>query len=93
MRTYAKRSEANARSHKRKKPPKSGSQAAAYLPDEVAELTGLNVNSIYKGARNGTIPALRVGKRWIFPKAAIDRWLENAGRESSNKQQNGVPLS
>lgn len=79
MRKYAKQIEA--RSHKRKKPSKSGGQA--YSAEGVAELTGLNVNGVYKGARNGAIPSLRVGKRWIFPRAAIDGWLQSARRPSA----------
>lgn len=82
MKRDAERLAANARPHKRKSPPKSGAQTT-YLPEEVAELTRLNVNSVYKGAKEGTIPALRVGKRWIFPKAAIDGWLESAGKHSA----------
>ena len=33
----------------------------------------------YEGLRNGTIPSIRIGKRFVIPKAAIQRWLESAG--------------
>ncbi len=49
-----------------------------YSAEEVAELVGLNVKSIYEGARQGEIPCLRVGRRYVFPVAAIEAWLSGA---------------
>lgn len=43
---------------------------------EVAALTGLSTDSIYEGARTSEIPgAIRVGRRLLFSRAAIERWL------------------
>lgn len=43
--------------------------------DEVAEMLGLGRNQVYDGASRGEIPARRVGRRWIFSRAAILAWL------------------
>ena len=47
-------------------------------PEELAEMTGLGIATIYKGLRNGTIPSVKVGKRYVIPRAAIEKWLESA---------------
>ena len=39
------------------------------------ELLNLSKNSVYEALRDGTIPNRKVGKRFIIPKAAIDKWL------------------
>jgi excisionase family DNA binding protein len=51
---------------------------------EVAELLGVSRQSVYDGAGRGEIPHLRVGKRLIFPRAALVEWHRTAG--------GGVPL-
>ena len=47
--------------------------------DELAAELGLNRAGTYKGLRDGTIPSIRLGKRFVIPKAAISKWLESAG--------------
>ncbi len=47
--------------------------------DELAAELQLSRSIVYRGLRDGTIPSLRVGKRFILPKAAISEWLRNAG--------------
>ncbi|MCA0423008.1 MAG: helix-turn-helix transcriptional regulator [Proteobacteria bacterium] len=43
-------------------------EAAAYLK--------LKERKIYDLAANGAIPASKVTGRWLFPRAALDRWIE-----------------
>ena len=43
---------------------------------ETAYLLGLSRNSTYQGVQSGAIPSIRVGKRILIPKAALDRMLE-----------------
>jgi len=45
---------------------------------EVSELLGLSRNTTYEAIRNGTIPSVRVGKRLLVPKKALERMLETA---------------
>ena len=47
--------------------------------DEAAVRLGLGRNSVYEAVRNGQIPALRIGKRWLVPIAVLDRMLKEGG--------------
>jgi excisionase family DNA binding protein len=44
-----------------------------------AEL-GISRQSAYAALRKGAIPAIRLGRRFIIPRAAVAKWLESAGR-------------
>jgi excisionase family DNA binding protein len=46
-----------------------------YSVDEVGKLLGIGRNQAYDAARRGDFPVLRVGKRLLVPKAAINRML------------------
>ena len=55
---------------------------------ETAYLLGLSRNSTYQGVQSGAIPSIRVGKRILVPKAALDRMLECGGTNADhNKAQ------
>ena len=43
---------------------------------EVAAMTRLDVKGVYEGAKSGEIPSVRVGRRVLFPKQAIRKWLD-----------------
>jgi excisionase family DNA binding protein len=53
-----------------------------YTVDEVAELLGLSRGLTYDLVRAGTIPAERVGRRWIIPRARLDAWLAGVERSA-----------
>lgn len=42
---------------------------------ETAQLLGLSVNTTYGHLADGTIPARRLGRRWIISRARLDAWL------------------
>ena len=46
-----------------------------YTVPQVAKMLGINRNLAYELARRGELPALRLGKRLVCPKQAIDRLL------------------
>lgn len=46
--------------------------------DELARELGLGRLTVYTALRNGTIPSIRVGKRYVLPRAAIAEWLKSA---------------
>jgi len=52
---------------------------AVYSVPEVGRLLGISKNLAYELARQGQIPTIRAGRRLLCPKAAIDRWLREAG--------------
>ena len=51
-------------------------------PDELARILDVGRNTIYEGLRSGKIPAIRLGKRFVIPRAAITEWLKTAGQAS-----------
>ena len=56
---------------------------AAYHIEQVAELFGVGRNQAYEGARRGDFPTIRVGKRLLAPKVAIDRMLGINGGDAA----------
>ena len=46
-----------------------------YLIEEAAQLLGIGRNHCYEAAKRGDIPSVRIGKRLLVPKAALDRLL------------------
>jgi len=43
--------------------------------EEAGRLLGISRNSAYEAARRGELPAIRIGKRLIVPRAALERLL------------------
>jgi excisionase family DNA binding protein len=54
-----------------------------YSVDEVAELLGIARGVAYECVRNGSIPATRVGRRWLVSRKRFHAWLEGAGTAST----------
>jgi excisionase family DNA binding protein len=54
---------------------------AVYTVPEVARLLSLSRGSAYALVREGTIPALRMGGRWIIPKRRFHAWLDGLTEE------------
>jgi excisionase family DNA binding protein len=42
---------------------------------EVAVLLGVGRNTLYEAARRGEIPTLRIGRRLLVPRLALENWL------------------
>lgn len=55
-----------------------------YVVPEMLGLTGLSRNALYDGVKRGEIPHLRVGRRIIFPRSAVDAWLASAGSRAEH---------
>ena len=55
--------------------PRSTYASVAELADELR----LSRGTVYAALRDGRIPALRVGKKYILSRAAIAEWLRTAG--------------
>jgi excisionase family DNA binding protein len=43
---------------------------------EAARILGLGRNSAYEAVRRGEIPALKIGRRLIVPRSALERMLD-----------------
>jgi len=52
---------------------------------EVAQYLGVVPDTIYRKARRGEIPAVKMGKIWRFPKEALDKWLNDTALNSIKK--------
>jgi excisionase family DNA binding protein len=55
----------------------TASKRAVYTVVEVAQLLSLSRGSAYALVRNGTIPAVRLGSRWVVPRTRFHAWLDS----------------
>ena len=51
-------------------------------PDEVCPILHMGRSAVYEAIRRGDIPTIRIGRRWLIPKAALIRMLSDAGAEA-----------
>jgi excisionase family DNA binding protein len=47
----------------------------AYTVEEAAKLLRIGRNQAYEGVASGAIPSVRIGKRIIVPRAALEQML------------------
>ena len=52
---------------------------------QAAKMLGIGRNQAYEAARRGQIPTVRIGKRILVPKAALERMLTDAGQSKGTK--------
>lgn len=56
---------------------------------EAAEYLNVHTDTLRRRAKNGTIPAFKIGTDWRFYQNSIDNWIkemEEAHRKSVNKK-------
>jgi excisionase family DNA binding protein len=58
------------------RPASSVPSCAVYTVSEVAQLLSLSRGVAYELVRDGTIPAHRLGRRWVVPRARFHAWLD-----------------
>jgi excisionase family DNA binding protein len=56
--------------------PKPTRERAVYTVQEVADMLGLALHGTYTLLREGTIPSVRAGSRWLIPKTRFHAWLD-----------------
>jgi excisionase family DNA binding protein len=44
-------------------------------PEDLAELLQVDRETVYRMARRGELPAIKVARHWRFRATRIDRWL------------------
>ncbi len=54
-------------------------QRLTYTVAEAARLLGISRNSAFSAARTGALPAIRIGRRLLVPRRALERLLDGAG--------------
>ena len=57
--------------------------------EEAAEILGIGRNSAYEAVKRGEIPALRLGRRLLVPRAALERILRDTDNGTANVANNG----
>ena len=66
--------------------PRTGSalpEPLTYTVRQVAKLLGLSLGSTYALVRDGTIPATRLGNRWLIPRTRFHAWLDTCADEAA----------
>lgn len=53
-----------------------------YTVEEAALALGIGRQAAYEAARRGELPTIRIGRRILVPKAALERMLEAAAHKS-----------
>jgi excisionase family DNA binding protein len=48
--------------------------------EELAKELNISRATAYSGLRDGSIPSIRLKKRFIIPREAINQWLRGAGQ-------------
>jgi excisionase family DNA binding protein len=56
---------------------------------QASEYLGVSPDTLYKYVSEDKIPAFKLGNRWKFKKALLDRWMENksSGGEGTLKKK------
>jgi excisionase family DNA binding protein len=57
---------------------------AAYRVEEIARLLGLSRGGTYELVREGVIPAVRLERCWVIPKARFHAWLDGCTEGASD---------
>ena len=50
-----------------------------YTVEEAAKVLCIGRSTAYEGARSGDLPTIRIGRRLLVPRAALERKLAEAG--------------
>jgi excisionase family DNA binding protein len=61
---------------------------------ETAHLLHLHPKTVERLARSGDLPAVKIGKRWLFRASEIDRWmasLVDSSRRSVSRGEENIP--
>jgi excisionase family DNA binding protein len=61
---------------------KLSSDRLTLRPKETTAITGLSVGATYQLLESGAMPSIRVGKKYLVPRAALVEWVNNCGRVS-----------
>ena len=56
-----------------------------YTIREAASLLTLGRSSMYQAVRNGSIPSVKLGRRILIPRAALEQFLLTAGHPENGE--------
>lgn len=72
--------------------PKRTQERVVYTVQEVAELLGLAISGTYVLLREGTIPSVRAGSRWLIPKRRFHAWLDGLADLDDEHEATGADV-
>jgi len=58
--------------------PETDSERRTVTVEEAGRILGISRGAAYTHAKDGTLPTIRLGKRLLVPKAALDKLLMSA---------------
>jgi excisionase family DNA binding protein len=58
-----------------------------FVGREVGELLRVNLDTIHRWRRAGVLEAVRVGRGWLFPSAAVEAALARAAAQTTSDQE------
>lgn len=53
---------------------------------EASQYLGISKETLYKYLMQDQIPAFKLGNRWRFKKAVLDRWMERQSRQRQSSR-------
>lgn len=59
---------------------------------EVADYLHLHIFTVHKLARQGVLPAFKIGRGWRFRRAALDEWICTREGRGKNRRSVKAPL-
>jgi excisionase family DNA binding protein len=62
-----------------------------YTVQEVADMLALGLGGTYTLIREGTIPALKMGGRWVVPKNRSHIWLDGVDDQADDVEPEAPP--
>lgn len=60
-----------------------------YTVEEVQRMLGVSLSVVYENLHAGRIPYLRLGRRFVIPRTAFHKWLDES--TSTNKAVHSNP--
>ena len=64
----------------------NGENKLTFTVQEAAQMLGLSRNSTYQGIETGEIPYVKVGKRILIPRHALQKMLAEACKKTEGGQ-------
>ena len=61
--------------------------------DQTARLLHLHPKTVERLAREGRVPAYKIGKRWLFRASEIDRWMSSLVDSSRRSVPRGQEIT
>ena len=58
-----------------------------FTPNDLAKMLNLHPFTVTRLAREGKIPAFKVGGVWRFRKDQFERWIEQQGRDRGSRHK------